>query len=95
MFHSCGEEDVDAFRAFHPDGVIWTAVVQDGDALALPPGYMFTDLVSHNGACGITFVYVHRGLSVKLQSFFDQRSLYCKDEKDEVLEAVLKDIVFI
>ena len=70
-------------------------MINDGDALALPPGYMFTDMISHAGAVGIKIVYAHRGLFSKLQAFYNQRSLYSKDEDDVVLKAVLQDIVFL
>ena len=82
------------FMAFSSEARIFTAVISDGDALALPPGYMFTDMVSHGGACGIKLTYVHRGLREKLQSFFDQRSLYLKEPEDDILKTVLQDIFF-
>ena len=86
---------MDAFKAFSPDGCIYTTVVNEGDALACPPGFMFTDMTSHSGVCGIMVVYVHRGMKDKLQSFYDQQTLYCKDPDDPVLGAVLQDVFFV
>ena len=85
---------MEAFLYMFDGSSIYAGVVNDGDAFALPPGYMFTDLTSHAGVCGIKLVYAHRGLAASLQSFYDQRSLYCSDGDDAILKALLQDIDF-
>ena len=72
---------------------IWVGQINEGEALALPPGFIFADMTSHTGVSGLKIPFVHRGSLARLQHFKAEANLFSKDaQPDGVLDAIVEDL---
>ena len=87
------EDELKEYIASDGDARVWTGTVQEGEALALPPGFVFTDTIGARGTHGVKLTFAHRASLPRLEIFHGQARLFNKDAAatDEVLKAVVED----
>ena len=97
--HLLMEADVTAFKDFAPDAHIYTGSVSEGEALLLPPGYIFCDIASYSGICGLRLAFSHRGCLDSLQVLKQDMTLFAATNGDtsqtEVFDFVIKGMRFV
>ena len=87
------QADLNAFDKLGDQHNVFTGCADVGDAVVVPPGFIFVDLSAHSGFCGLKLNYMHRGCLDTLTALKQDASLFKSEAEDPVLAEVIQENV--
>jgi hypothetical protein len=88
--------DLLAFNALSPDSAVYTGTCSEGEAVLLPPGFIFCDLASYSGVAGLKLSFAHRGCLSSLKSLKQDATIFAASNGDSspatIIDFVIKEM---
>ena len=97
--HLLMQADVVAFNAFSQGDRIYVGTCSEGEAVLLPPGFIFCDLAAYSGVCGLKLAFTHRGSLQNLVALKQDHSIFAATNGDstqtQLLDFAIQDMFFV
>ena len=87
--HMLMKADLRDFNALSSDSAIYTGTCSEGEAVLLPPGFIFCDLAFYSGMCGLKLTFAHRGCLDSLKVLKQDATIFAASNGDSSQTAIM------